>query len=133
MVVVPVVEAVDRSRRGLSRSSRSEWPSRLSERAESVPGHMSVRAGGLTDFHHLGFNTLEAAPRPGITTSPTPRLRLGKRKVRTREAGGMDFSLDPEARQIRDVVAEFVDEEVVPVAGDIDHHVPDLAGLGVQA
>jgi acyl-CoA dehydrogenase len=33
----------------------------------------------------------------------------------------MDFSLDPEARQIRDVVAEFVDEEVVPVAGDIDH------------
>ena len=33
----------------------------------------------------------------------------------------MDFSLDPEARQIRDVVAEFVDEEVLPVAGDIDH------------
>ncbi|PSP50631.1 acyl-CoA dehydrogenase [Halobacteriales archaeon QH_7_69_31] len=33
----------------------------------------------------------------------------------------MDFSLDPEARQIRDVVAEFVDEEVVPVAGEIDH------------
>ena len=33
----------------------------------------------------------------------------------------MDFSLDPEARQIRDMVAEFVDEEVVPVAGDIDH------------
>jgi len=33
----------------------------------------------------------------------------------------MDFSLDPEARQIREVVAEFVDEEVVPVAGDIDH------------
>ena len=33
----------------------------------------------------------------------------------------MDFSLDNEARQIREVVAEFVDEEVVPVAGDIDH------------
>ena len=33
----------------------------------------------------------------------------------------MDFSLDPEARQIREVVAEFVDEEVVPAAGDIDH------------
>ena len=33
----------------------------------------------------------------------------------------MDFSLDPEARQIREVVAEFVDEEVLPVAGDIDH------------
>ena len=32
----------------------------------------------------------------------------------------MDFSLTPEQRQIRDMVAEFVDEEVVPRAADID-------------
>jgi alkylation response protein AidB-like acyl-CoA dehydrogenase len=32
----------------------------------------------------------------------------------------MDFSLDAEQRQIRDTVAEFVDEEVVPRAGEID-------------
>jgi len=32
----------------------------------------------------------------------------------------MDFSLSAEQAQIRDMVAEFVDEEVVPVAGDID-------------
>ncbi len=32
----------------------------------------------------------------------------------------MDFSLTPEQRQIRDMVAEFVDEEVVPVAAEID-------------
>ncbi|MFP8955635.1 acyl-CoA dehydrogenase [Natrialbaceae archaeon A-CW3] len=33
----------------------------------------------------------------------------------------MDFSLSPEQAQIRDMVAEFVDEEVVPVASEIDH------------
>ncbi|PSQ36522.1 acyl-CoA dehydrogenase [Halobacteriales archaeon SW_12_69_24] len=53
----------------------------------------------------------------------------------------MDFSLDAEARQIRDVVADFVDEEVVPVAGDIDHvdefpwelvgHLSDLDLMGM--
>jgi alkylation response protein AidB-like acyl-CoA dehydrogenase len=32
----------------------------------------------------------------------------------------MDFSLTQEQRQIRDMVAEFVDEEVVPRAADID-------------
>lgn len=32
----------------------------------------------------------------------------------------MDLSLTPEQRQIRDMVEEFVDEEVVPVASDID-------------
>ncbi|MFC7155386.1 acyl-CoA dehydrogenase [Halomarina halobia] len=32
----------------------------------------------------------------------------------------MDFSLSAEQRQIRDMVAEFVDEEVVPVAAEID-------------
>ena len=33
----------------------------------------------------------------------------------------MDFSLSPEQKQIRETVAEFVDEEVVPRAADIDH------------
>ena len=33
---------------------------------------------------------------------------------------GMDFTLSEEQRQIRDMVAEFVDEEVVPRAADID-------------
>ncbi|MFC6836320.1 acyl-CoA dehydrogenase [Halomarina ordinaria] len=33
----------------------------------------------------------------------------------------MDFSLSAEQKQIRDMVAEFVDEEVKPVAADIDH------------
>ncbi|WP_232701344.1 acyl-CoA dehydrogenase [Halobacterium wangiae] len=32
----------------------------------------------------------------------------------------MDFSLTPEQQQIRDMVAEFVDEEVVPRAAEID-------------
>ncbi|WP_254543556.1 acyl-CoA dehydrogenase [Halomarina pelagica] len=32
----------------------------------------------------------------------------------------MDFSLSAEQKQIRDMVAEFVDEEVVPVAAEID-------------
>ncbi|ELZ13647.1 acyl-CoA dehydrogenase [Halovivax asiaticus JCM 14624] len=33
----------------------------------------------------------------------------------------MDFTLSPEQQQIRDMVAEFVDEEVVPRAAEIDH------------
>jgi alkylation response protein AidB-like acyl-CoA dehydrogenase len=32
----------------------------------------------------------------------------------------MDFSLSPEQKQIRDMVSEFVDEEVVPQAAEID-------------
>ena len=32
----------------------------------------------------------------------------------------MDFSLSPEQKQIRDMVSEFVDEEVVPRAAEID-------------
>ena len=34
----------------------------------------------------------------------------------------MDFALSPEQRQIRDTVADFVDEEVVPRAADIDEN-----------
>ncbi|PGF15092.1 acyl-CoA dehydrogenase [Natrinema sp. CBA1119] len=33
----------------------------------------------------------------------------------------MDFALSAEQQQIRDMVSEFVDEEVVPVAEEIDH------------
>jgi acyl-CoA dehydrogenase len=51
----------------------------------------------------------------------------------------MDLSLTAEQRQIRDMVAEFVDEEVVPVASDIDHDdefphelVGELADLGLM-
>jgi alkylation response protein AidB-like acyl-CoA dehydrogenase len=33
----------------------------------------------------------------------------------------MDFSLSPEQKQIRDMVAEFSDEEIRPRAADIDH------------
>ncbi|MHC3438387.1 acyl-CoA dehydrogenase [Natrialbaceae archaeon A-gly3] len=33
----------------------------------------------------------------------------------------MDFTLSPEQEQIRDMVAEFVDEEIVPIADEIDH------------
>ena len=33
----------------------------------------------------------------------------------------MDFSLSPEQEQIRDMVATFVDEEIVPIASEIDH------------
>ncbi|WP_247728288.1 acyl-CoA dehydrogenase family protein [Halovivax limisalsi] len=33
----------------------------------------------------------------------------------------MDFTLSPEQQQIRDMVATFVDEEVVPRAAEIDH------------
>ena len=51
----------------------------------------------------------------------------------------MDFTLDAEQRQIRDVVAEFVDEEVVPRAADIDETdefpadlVSEMADLGLM-
>ncbi|WP_439025899.1 acyl-CoA dehydrogenase [Haloarchaeobius sp. DT45] len=51
----------------------------------------------------------------------------------------MDFSLSPEQKQIRDMVADFVDEEVVPVAADIDHDdefpadlVSEMADLGLM-
>jgi alkylation response protein AidB-like acyl-CoA dehydrogenase len=33
----------------------------------------------------------------------------------------MDLSLTPEQKQIKEMVADFVDEEVVPRAADIDH------------
>jgi alkylation response protein AidB-like acyl-CoA dehydrogenase len=49
----------------------------------------------------------------------------------------MDFALSPEQRQIRDTVSSFVDEEVVPRAGEIDRTdefpadlVADLGDLG---
>jgi len=41
-------------------------------------------------------------------------------KERGGEVSTMDFSLTPEQQQIRDMVAEFVDEEVVPRASEID-------------
>ncbi|MFC4248834.1 acyl-CoA dehydrogenase [Natribaculum luteum] len=51
----------------------------------------------------------------------------------------MDFTLSPEQQQIRDMVAEFVDEEVVPVAAEIDHDdefpadlVDEMADLGLM-
>ncbi|WP_435345583.1 acyl-CoA dehydrogenase [Haloarchaeobius sp. HRN-SO-5] len=51
----------------------------------------------------------------------------------------MDFSLTAEQAQIRDMVSEFVDEEVVPVAEDIDHEdefpadlVDEMADLGLM-
>ena len=51
----------------------------------------------------------------------------------------MDFSLSPEQKQIRDMVSEFVDEEVVPQAAEIDENdefprdlVDDMADLGLM-
>ncbi|MFB6211186.1 MAG: acyl-CoA dehydrogenase [Halobacteriales archaeon] len=51
----------------------------------------------------------------------------------------MDFSLSAEQRQIRDLVAEFVDEEVVPRAGEIDETdtfpadlIAEMAELGLM-
>ncbi|MFP9061217.1 acyl-CoA dehydrogenase [Natrialbaceae archaeon A-chndr2] len=51
----------------------------------------------------------------------------------------MDFSHSPEQAQIRDMVAEFVDEEIVPVASEIDHEdefpqdiVDEMAELGLM-
>ena len=50
----------------------------------------------------------------------------------------MDFTLSAEQRQIRDMVAEFVDEEVVPRAADIDDNdefpadlIDEMADLGL--
>jgi alkylation response protein AidB-like acyl-CoA dehydrogenase len=51
----------------------------------------------------------------------------------------MDFSLSPEQKQVRDMVAEFVDEEVVPRAATIDESdefphklVNEMADLGLM-
>ncbi|SEH11790.1 Acyl-CoA dehydrogenase [Natronorubrum sediminis] len=51
----------------------------------------------------------------------------------------MDFALSAEQRQIREMVSEFVDEEVVPVADEIDHEdefpadlVGEMAELGLM-
>ncbi|ELY90102.1 acyl-CoA dehydrogenase [Natrinema altunense] len=51
----------------------------------------------------------------------------------------MDFGLSAEQQQIRDMVSEFVDEEVVPVAEEIDHEdefpadlVSEMADLGLM-
>ncbi|AGB32654.1 acyl-CoA dehydrogenase [Natrinema pellirubrum DSM 15624] len=51
----------------------------------------------------------------------------------------MDFALSAEQQQIRDMVSEFVDEEVVPVAEEIDHDdefpqdlVDQMAELGLM-
>ncbi|NUC72825.1 acyl-CoA dehydrogenase [Haloterrigena sp. SYSU A558-1] len=51
----------------------------------------------------------------------------------------MDFSLSAEQEQIRDMVSEFVDEEVVPIADEIDHDdefpadlVSEMAELGLM-
>jgi alkylation response protein AidB-like acyl-CoA dehydrogenase len=51
----------------------------------------------------------------------------------------MDFTLSQEQRQIRDMVAEFVDEEIVPVAAEIDETdefpadlVDQMADLGLM-
>lgn len=51
----------------------------------------------------------------------------------------MEFSLSTEQKQIRDMVSEFVDEEVVPRAGEIDKEdefpedlVDDMAELGLM-
>ena len=48
---------------------------------------------------------------------------MGMRTVKDGPVDGsdMDFTLSPEQEQIREMVAEFVDEEVVPVAAEIDH------------
>ncbi|ELY88248.1 acyl-CoA dehydrogenase [Natrialba hulunbeirensis JCM 10989] len=51
----------------------------------------------------------------------------------------MDFALSAEQQQIRDMVSEFVDEEIVPVADEIDHEdefpqdlVDEMADLGLM-
>ena len=51
----------------------------------------------------------------------------------------MEFTLSDEQQQIKEMVAEFVDEEIVPVADEIDHDdefphgiVDDLADLGLM-
>jgi acyl-CoA dehydrogenase len=59
--------------------------------------------------------------------------------VKTAELPNMDFSPTAEQRQIREMVTEFVDEEVVPRASEIDHEdefphdlVDELAELGLM-
>ncbi|MXV64153.1 acyl-CoA dehydrogenase [Natronorubrum sp. JWXQ-INN-674] len=51
----------------------------------------------------------------------------------------MDFALSAEQQQIRDMVSEFVDEEIVPVADEIDHDdefphdlIDEMAELGLM-
>ncbi|MFC6768489.1 acyl-CoA dehydrogenase [Natrinema soli] len=51
----------------------------------------------------------------------------------------MDFALSAEQQQIREMVSEFVDEEIVPVADEIDHEdefpadlVGEMADLGLM-
>ncbi|MDG5817274.1 acyl-CoA dehydrogenase [Natronococcus sp. A-GB7] len=51
----------------------------------------------------------------------------------------MEFALSAEQRQIREMVSEFVDEEIVPVASEIDHDdefpadlVDEMAELGLM-
>ena len=51
----------------------------------------------------------------------------------------MDFSLNAEQRQIKEMVSDFVDEEIVPIASDIDHEdeypadlVDEMADLGLM-
>ncbi|WP_436347947.1 acyl-CoA dehydrogenase [Natronorubrum sp. FCH18a] len=51
----------------------------------------------------------------------------------------MDFALSTEQQQIRDMVSDFVDEEIVPVADEIDHEdefpadlVSEMAELGLM-
>ncbi|TMT85867.1 acyl-CoA dehydrogenase [Haloterrigena sp. H1] len=51
----------------------------------------------------------------------------------------MDFTLSPEQQQIRDMVSEFVDQEIVPVADEIDHDdefpsdlIDEMAKLGLM-
>ncbi|ADD05870.1 acyl-CoA dehydrogenase [Natrialba magadii ATCC 43099] len=51
----------------------------------------------------------------------------------------MDFALSAEQQQIREMVSEFVDEEIVPVADEIDHEdefpqdlVDEMADLGLM-
>jgi len=64
---------------------------------------------------------------------------MRKTKATTVKDHGMEFSLSAEQKQIRDMVAEFVDEEVVPRAADIDHEdefpadlVGEMADLGLM-
>jgi len=64
---------------------------------------------------------------------------MGKTNAVTAEDTAMDFSLSAEQKQIRDMVAEFVDEEVVPRAADIDREdefpadlVDEMADLGLM-
>jgi len=64
---------------------------------------------------------------------------MRKTKATTVKDHGMEFSLSAEQKQIRDMVAEFVDEEVVPRASEIDETdefpwdlVDQMADLGLM-